>query len=91
MASLGVLRGFSGDLLCHFSGAPLRELRGAERSEAPRSGCKAYSLDRATGHEESEGECELQSASLLLRCVKRCFAFIPLARVPFLLSQVFVV
>ena len=38
--------------------------------------------------EGSEGEDELQSASLLPSCVKRCFVFIPLARFPFLLSQV---
>ena len=40
--------------------------------------------------EGREGEDELQSASLLPRCVKQCFVFIPLARFPFLLSQVFV-
>ena len=38
----------------------------------------------------SEGEDELQSASLLPRCVKRCFVFIHLTRFPFLLSQVFI-
>ena len=38
--------------------------------------------------EGSEGEDELQSASLLPRCVKRCFVFIHLTRFPFLLSQV---
>ena len=37
----------------------------------------------------SEGQGELQSASLLSRCVRRCFVCIPLARFPFLLSQVF--
>ena len=35
------------------------------------------------------GEREVQSASLLPRCIKRCFVLIPLARFPFLLSQVF--
>ena len=38
----------------------------------------------------SNGEGKLKSASLLGRAVTRCFAFIPLARFPFLLSQVFV-
>ena len=38
--------------------------------------------------EGSKGEGELQSASLLPRSVKRCFVFYPLARLPFLLSQV---
>ena len=38
--------------------------------------------------EGSEGEDELQSASLLPRCVKRCFVFIHFTRFPFLLSQV---
>ena len=36
----------------------------------------------------SNGEGKLQSASLLGRAVTRCFVFIPLARFPFLLSQV---
>ena len=40
--------------------------------------------------EGSEGEDELQSASLLPRCVKRCFVFIHFTRFPFLLSQVLV-
>ena len=43
---------------------------------------------RATRNEDSDGECELQSASLLSRSAKRCFVLIPLARFPFLLSQV---
>ena len=38
--------------------------------------------------EGSEGEDEPQSASLLPRCVKRCFVFIHFTRFPFLLSQV---
>ena len=40
--------------------------------------------------QESEGAGELQSAGSLFRGVKRYFVFIPLARFPFLLSQVFV-
>ena len=38
--------------------------------------------------EGREGEDELQSTSLLPRSFKRCFIFLPLARFPFLLSQV---
>ena len=38
----------------------------------------------------SNGEGKLQSASLLGRAVTRCFVIIPLARFPFLLSQVFI-
>ena len=37
----------------------------------------------------SEGEGELQNASLLSIGVQRCFVQIPVARFPFLLSQVF--
>ena len=40
--------------------------------------------------EGSKGEGELQSATLLPGSVKWCFVSIPLARFPFLLSQVFV-
>ena len=38
--------------------------------------------------QESDGAGELQSAGSLFRGVKRYFVFIPLARFPFLLSQV---
>ena len=75
-------------------GAPLPHLGAscAEPSEARLRAADAcmISLIIVRAMLGSNGEGKLQSASLLGRAVTRCFVFIPLARFPFLLSQVFV-
>ena len=90
--AFSILSGDSLGLLWELLCAPSwRELRGAERSEAPRSGSRMISFIIVQATQGSTGEGKLQSVSFFGRAVTRFFVLIPVARFPLLLSQVFVV
>ena len=92
MTSLGLLWEFSGTSLGS-SSLPFLVTSGASCAEP--SGARLRAADEAflslaeeQAHQGSNGKGEVQSASLLSRSVRFAFVHIPLARFPFLLSQV---
>ena len=99
--SLGILRGFSGHLILCFLGTSSAScaepsgarLRAADQAFNSLAIVRAHqgsqgSLIHSTGTSRKQRQSEVQIASLQSRSVTLNFAHIPLARFPFLLSQV---